>query len=333
MNQELIRRTDLMVSNFQAIKKTFVWDMNISKHFAAMIAANRDSIIDSEKIKKVRDYIKQETSWMSYFRGNSEFIVSSLLSNRTDYEALFDRVEDVYEIMKNAGFRRGSYLPLAALTLAMDEGKRSSQEKVDRAKHFYEMMKKNHFWLTGEEDYVLSSVLACSDLDIDGAFNDIEECYKILIHMKFGFSSKNELQNLSHILALGDEKAERKCARAEKIYSELKKMKCKLSYFGLTALGVLTLATDDNTPAAEEVKLVFDYLKTKEGYGSWSLDSGTRAILATIIVADYYADNIKNGLIESAISNSINSIIIAEQVAVAAAMSAAVTASAASSSS
>ena len=225
MNEELIRRADLMVTNFQSIKKTFVWDMNISKHFASLIAANKEKKIDPEKIKKVRDYIKQETSWMSYFRGNSEFIVSSLLSDRTDYEALFDKVEESYEAMKVVGFRRGSYLPLAALTIAMDEGNRGLSEKTERAKHFYEMMKKSHFWLTGEEDYVLSVVLACSNLDINSAFEDIEECYRLLIHKKFGFSSKNELQNLSHILALGDEVAEKKCDRAEKIYLELKKMK------------------------------------------------------------------------------------------------------------
>lgn len=79
---------------------------------------------------------------------------------------------------------------------------------------------------------------------------------------------------------------------------------------------------------------VYDYIYTKEGYGFWNLDKSMRTILASTIVSDFYVDEVKRGVLQVALGNSISAIIIAQQqaaVATACAASAAAASSSASS--
>jgi hypothetical protein len=192
-------------------------------------------------------------------------------------------------------------------------------------------MKHNHFWLTSADDYVFASVLATTDLDLKQLDLEVEKCYTLL--NQDGFHTGNDLQSLSHILAIGEESNIDKCKNAMKLYLGLKSEKCKLQYDGLATLGVLTLINQDIDKIVNEVKQVYDYIKEKEGYGSWSLDTSMRTILAANLVSDFYVDGMKKGVLQVALGNSINSIIIAQQQSMAAAIYAATAATATASSS
>lgn len=81
-------------------------------------------------------------------------------------------------------------------------------------------MEKNHWWLTSSDDYVLAAVLATTDLDIEETSNKIEECYNAL--KDNSFTGGNDLQTLSHILALGEESVNKKVTRVVELYEGLK---------------------------------------------------------------------------------------------------------------
>ena len=147
-----------------------------------------------------------------------------------------------------------------------------------------------------------------------------------------GFWKGNDLQSLSHILAIGEEEDIDKCKRAMKLYFGLKSEKCRLQYNGLATLGVLTLINQDVDKIIKEVKEVYNYIKEKDGYGFWSLDTSTRTMLAANLVSDFYVDGMKKGVLQIALGNSINAIIIAQEQAMIAAACAASTAAASSSS-
>lgn len=331
MDEKLKRKVNLMVSNYYELKKGFKWETPLIKHFGAMIHAVRDKRVDLEGLEEIKDYIKAETSWVSYFRGTNQFVLTNLLYFEENYRSFFNNMQEVYEMMKERGFSRSQYAPLAAYTIVKESPKEEWNYKLNRMSDFYSKMKENHRWLTSQDDYVFAAVLAVSDLNVVETAENIERCYKYLNNE--GFYKGNDLQTLSHVLAIGEEGVEEKCSKAVSLYNRLKEKGCKLQYSGLATLGLLALITNDINKITEEVEEVYDYIYEQDGYGPWSLDKSMRTIMSSTLVSDLYVDDIKKGVFQVALGNSINAIIIAQQqAAIAAAVAASTAASAAANS-
>ena len=331
MNDLLKKKVDLMVENYYELKSAFKWEAGLVHHFGAMINSTRERTVDKDKIEEIKRYIKLETKWSSYFRGVNSYIIANILCFEENYKQFFQNMLEVYDYMKTIGFKNSHYLPLAAYTLVKEVPRDQWNYRIKRMKAFYDSMKRNHFWLTSYDDYVFAVVLATTNLDVEETSQKIERCYSIL--NKEGFYKGNDLQTLSHILALGEEDVEEKCMKAIKLNQALSNKDCKLKYNGLAILGVLTLMTTDIDKMAYEIKEVYEYLYEKDGYGLWSLDKSMRTVLSASLVSDFYVEGIKSGILQVTLGNSINAIIIAQQQAAIAAACAASAAAAASSSS
>ncbi|MFD3156774.1 DUF4003 family protein [Haloimpatiens sp. FM7330] len=327
----LKQKVDLMVENYYKIKRDFKWDYTIVKHFMAMNLASQNKSVNTEEIQEIKNHIKKEVGLFSRFKGINLLILSSLLCLENNYKDFFKNMQMVYEKMKDAGFTSSEYLPLASYTIVKQVSIDKWDEKIERMKSFYSNMKKNHFWLTSTDDYVLAAVLATSDLDVEKSSEEIEKCYKLLNQR--AFTKGNSIQSLSQILAFGEEDVENKCSRAIFLYDKLKSEKCKLKYSGLTSLGVLTLIACDENKLVEEIKEVYDYIRGKSGYGMFSIEKSHVVMLSSSLVADSYIERIQKGLINVTLANSINAIVIAQQQAAIVAACAASSAAASSASS
>jgi hypothetical protein len=331
MNPVLKEKADLMVENFYELKSNFKWDTNLFKHFAAMVYSTRGRRLNSERLQEVKQFINDETSWTSYFRGTNKFIIASLLSLEENYAEFFRKMTEVYDRMREKGLRRSVQLPMAAYTITKEVPRDQWDEKIDRMLQFYNKMKENHFWITSSDDYVFAAVLASTDLNVSETTYNMERCYSYLNNE--GFYKGNYLQTLSHILAIGEETVEEKCSKAVKLHNSLKELGCKLQYHGMATLGLLALVSTDVDSMTRDIKDVYEYIYSKDGYGFWSLDKNMRTMLAATIVSDFYVDEAKRGVMQVALGNSITAIIIAQQQAAVAAACAASTAAASSSSS
>ncbi|MCX7885055.1 MAG: DUF4003 domain-containing protein [Caloramator sp.] len=321
MDSVLIRRVDLLSENYQMLKDRFKWDPPLVKYFGAMVYAMKEQNIDAEKIDEIKKYIKEHTSWTSYFRTTNSFMLSCLLSFEQNYEQFFNDMMSIFEKMKEDGIKNSLYTPWAAYIIAKEVQMGDYDFKIKRMKEFYSGMKKKHFFITSSDDYVFSAILSITDLDVDAALEKIEEIYNFL--NKLGFGKGNALQTLSHVLVLGEEDTNIKCERAVEIYKKLKEKKCSFKYSDLSSLGVLTLICDDIDKIVSDVKEVYDYIYTKKGFGFWNMASSVRTILSSNIVSSYYINGAKQGILPINLANSINSIIIAQnQVAIVAACSA-----------
>lgn len=310
-------KLDLMAQNYIELKEHFIWDANPIKHFCALIYAENNKTIDAEYIKEIRKYIKESTGWTSDYRGGNELILSVLLSLEEDYRNFFEELSIVHEMMRNADFKKGIYLPLAAYTIAKNVPSEMRTQTIERMKIFYSIMKENHFWLTSQDDYIYAAILGASELEPEVSMKKVEDCYNKL--NQEGFWKGNDLQSLSHILAFGEADISETCSKALRLYEILKKDKCKLQYSGLSTLGVLTLIVDDEEALVSEIKEAADYLSDKKGYGMWSLDTSLRVMLAASIVSSLYADDVKSGVLKASLAGSIQAITIAQQQAAAAA--------------
>ena len=314
MEALLKEKVDIMVANYQELKGNFKWDANLARHFGAMTHATKGLKVDVKLIEEIKNYLKEETSWTSYFRGTNGFLMANLLCFEEDYKEFFKNMVRVHEKMREAKFRKSPQLPLAAYTIVKESPIQEWDNRIDRMNAFYKKMKENHFWLTSADDYVFAAVLATTELDVQDTSDKIEACYSLLNHE--GLHKSNDLQTLSHVLALGEEEVNVKCDKAIKLYLGLKDKKCKLQYHGLATLGLLTLITNDVEKIINEIVEVYDYIYEKRGYGLLILDKSMRVILSSTLVSDLYVDDIKKGVLQIALGNSINAIIIAQQQAV-----------------
>lgn len=338
MDRMLQEKIDRMAENYERLKNGFAWDYDVVKHFGALMAVMDDREMDVVKIKEIREHIKSSQSFFSNFRGNNEFILAILLMMHDDYKATYKAVLDAHEGLKRFGFKDGMYLPLASYVIGTHVEQYRYNEVFKRMEDFYTDMKRNHFWITSQDDYVLSAVLATTECDVEDTSRDIETCYNLLATEK-GMYRGNELQALAHVLSLGEESAAVKCDRAIEIQRQLTDRKCRLNHHGLSSLGVLTLLGVNPMGIADEVVEVKDYLYQKPGYGFWSIDSNLRTILAAGILADYHADRMQRGegdklsLMANSVTSVVSAIMVAEQMAIMTAVIASGGAAAATSSS
>lgn len=324
MDNLLREKTEMMIANYNMLKSAFPWENTLVKHFGAIVNANYGKEVDIRRIEEIKHYIKENTSFASYFRGTNTFVLANLLSLQEDYISPFKNLLTVYELMKKYGFRSSVYLPLAAYAITQEVEMADWDFRLRRMEAFYKNMKSNHFWLTSPDDYVFAAVLATTDLEVDATSKRIENCYSILNSL--GFYKGNDLQTLSHVLALGESEDEAKCRKARELFVKLKDRKCKFYNNGLAVLGVLVLINQDVDKIVSDVVETYERIKSCKGYGMWSIDTSMRSILAATLVSDCYVKTMDPDVLQAAVGNSINSIIIAQQQAMIAAACAAMVA-------
>ncbi|MFK9090862.1 DUF4003 family protein [Bacillus salipaludis] len=176
------------------------------KHTLMMIAAMYVTNSKEFHLKKyldIAEYIKDNVGAFSYLKSAQRFSIAATLDTTTDDgKTNFHRFIEIYEKLIKNGFSRNAYSYIAAGTLLKVEPIRID-EIVQKTGDIYKGMKGNHFFLTSSSDYPLASILALCENDAEAIVNNVEEYYQAL--QEKGFSSGNDLQFLSHILALDSE--------------------------------------------------------------------------------------------------------------------------------
>ena len=226
LSNNLQYKCDLFAENYQILKKNFKWEYSMMLRLAGVICTNEGHKADVEAIKKAKQFIKNNTGVFSTFKDISFFVLSTLFSLEENPERMFLDTKRVYEEMKKLGFRSSPNLTLAAFSVAKQNSDQNAV--IGRAKEFYDSMKREHKFLTSWDDYGFAAMLATTDLDVAKATKEMEICYELL---KKNFGVGNELQSLTHILAIGEEQAESKCDRVIKVYESLNRKDCKASKY------------------------------------------------------------------------------------------------------
>jgi hypothetical protein len=316
------------VKEYQELKEAFKWDHNLIKYFGALMAVGEKRQIDAQRIKEIRKYMKEETSVFSQFRGMNELIIALMVWLEPQSEQYFDRTIEVYNELKDSGFKSGTYLPMAALILTKNEKKYAVNSMVERMHQFYDGMKAQHFFLTGQDDYVFAALLAATELNIESTLKLIDDFYHDLNSK--GFAKGNPLQSLSHVLVIGDESYDKKLDKLIRLSESFVSKGYKFRDYTMANMGVLALLTDTPEKLVDEVIELSDWLKTNKGFGPMSIDKKTRAVLAGSIIAHQYMDEGDVTFEKAVLANSIQALIIAQQVAMSAAIIATTTAASAS---
>lgn len=309
------------IASRDTIRNDFMWDNGYIIHVCAANLAAKGIAADSGKMAACKKLVNENTGIFSNFRGNVKLPVITYLAASENPEEKLEKSKKIYEVLKSY-FYGSEYLAYVSLVLAdmieLDE----AGEIAARSIRIYDLMRKEHPFLTGSEDSVFAVLLAFSEKSDEQLIGEMERVYT---YFKRKFDS-NAAQSVSHVLSLTDGDADAKCKRVEFIWDSLKNAGRKYSkYYEVAALAAFSLNEFDLSEAVDDILEVDKFLETQKGYGVFSIDKGTRLMHAVMLVSADYAGNTVSGT--TAVATTL-AMVAAQQAAMCAviASSAAVTA-------
>ena len=323
MRESLNQKCRLFIDNRDAVKTAFPMESSYLHTVCASIIANENRVADVEALKETRKMLKSRVNAFSSFRGTCELPIVAMLDVDSDPEWRFDKAVELYKGLKDHFFS-SEYLPMVAIILS---GTTEQENAAERTRRIYDLMKKEHPFLTSSEDCVFAAMLAMSPRSDEELIRDVETCYNIL---KERFSDRNAVQSLSHVLVLADSdrgSVSDKCRDTIRLFDLLKEKKHKYGAgYALSTLGVLATLPCGIDETARDIIEVSDFLKTQKGYGFFGFDRTERMMHAGMIVTSDHLGS--SEAMENAAVNSTVSLIAAQQALMCAVISVSLAASA-----
>lgn len=328
MRNELLTACQRFISNRDAFKEAGKWESSMLYPICAGVVQPKNRLVTPDEIKECKEMLKENTGVFSSFRGTVRLPIIAMLVSEFDSEKKLKNILEAYNALKKYFFA-GESLTLSAIAMTIVSDPLHYDETAQRAKNIYKLIKKKHPIVTSVDDSAFCVMLTLSKRSDEKIAEEIEKCY---IMLKNEFMSSDGVLSLSMIMSLCEEMSvEIKYGRAVELYNALRNrgIKYSRSYY-LPTLGAIAVTNADIPQTADDIKEVYDYLKTQKGYGFFSSSSKQeRALHALMIVAAQTAQMNTELGISSVISTVL---VIAAQVAACASATAAVAAANASSS-
>ncbi|HCK88235.1 MAG TPA: hypothetical protein DHW39_05430 [Erysipelotrichaceae bacterium] len=242
---------------------------------------------NEEMIALCKSILRENTSFISYFRGNGEEVFITMLATDDDPGRRMKLALAAYDFLKDY-FASSSFLPFLALTMARLVRPDAFADFSLRAKQIYDMMHDSHLWLTGQEDVAFSGLLALdSTRSNDELLEEMEYCFdRCSKGMTF---HHNAVQSVSHALTLcaGDRRT--KCDNLKLFLEalELSGIQIPKGYEQVSLAILPNLGIPLDTLVADFCA-VDDFLAVKDGYGFFGFSKRTRYMHDAMILSAYY---------------------------------------------
>lgn len=319
MRESLSALCSSFIENRDIIKASFGWESAYLYPVCAAVFTDKGQLADEASLKRCQAVLKDNTGFFSSFRSTVKLVMISMMAVDREPEERLQKTLQVYDGLREHFFI-SDYLPVASMMIADLAEPARYGEIAARTRHIYELMKKEHPFLTSGEDSVFAALLALSNLSDEQIAAETEECYELL---KAEFFSGNAVQSLSHVLALGDGPAADKCHKAMELYHSLKNQGYKYgTSYELATLGVLAMLPADTVSIVTDVMEADDFLAGQKGYGLFGIGSRQRLMHAGMLVSSDYMGQTNHMAMHSAAIGSTVSLIAAQQAAMCAAIAA-----------
>ncbi len=317
------------ISDRDDIKAAFAWESAYMYPICAAIFTDRRRPADIARMRECRAMLKAQTGVFSSFRGTARLTLLALLAVDERPEEKLRNALRVYELLKTR-FAASEYLAVASMVLAGLAEPARYEELAARTRSIYNLMKELHPFLTSGEDSVFAALLSLSGRSDEEIARETERCYE---RLKPLFFSRNAVQSLSYVLALGEGMAEEKCDRTAALFQLLKARGHKYGTdYELATLGVLALLPGELDALAAELIEVDGYLAAQKGYGFFGVGKKQRLMHAGMLVSSDRIGQQSFAMTSAAIGGTV-ALIAAQQAAMCAAIAASSAASASASSS
>lgn len=280
---------DKTISNYRFATQNLRYDGDYINHYCALLNGCYKKDIPYEEVKKIRKYIKDNTSKMSVFRGDILYIVSFLIAlSDEDKFKICDEILEVFDLLLEEGFKECEYLVLVAHSLVRYSRKEEIKFSMHKARHIFFIMKEKYGNLTKEDDYLLCVFLSlnCSSIEyIEEYMDKIFNC----MHDLNMFSS-NGVQCLTNSILLNDNKGS-----LEKVKSLIHKLQENDVRIGQQFLQLLGFMTKDQNinESIGLIKEIINYLCSEESEYNFYIDKDFRNMIAFFIAFFDDKSNVK----------------------------------------
>ncbi|MDR0897846.1 MAG: DUF4003 domain-containing protein [Oscillospiraceae bacterium] len=299
MHTEWQESLNLFTANATAMHKAFPWRNDGANRLAALACARQGKAVDAEAVRRCLVLIKESTNAFSGFRGDMQVYLAARLSLHADPGAFFSEAQRAHDLLKAAKFSAMNYRAIAAMQLAELCDPARFDEIAARAKAFYDGMKRDHFWLTGNDDTIVCVLLALSNLSVDDGLFRMEGLYQ---QFKPSFNGRNNLQALAQVLTLGGEGA---ADRLLPLDAALKAIKTRMDQaFTLPALGVLALLSAPAEEIAATLREMEKYLHAQKGFGSFVVGKQLRLLYAAGLLLREPIEGLPAGVFDALVVGS-----------------------------
>ena len=284
MNSRVIWLADRLAENREVLKKSVHMEPERMITAGAAVLTCQGIRADRDVLEECRAILKENTGALSEYRGMIRVPLLCRMAASGMPQYYLQSVQEIDErIRQTPKIRHVSriYRILAAMTVQEHSRETAASETVERMRALYTDMKKEHSWLTGEEDLPFAALMAVSGKDTTALTDNAEACYSILRNY---FRSGDVRQTLSHVLALSDEEPEEKCLRAADLADALRRMGHRVSTDRESV--ILAAAALTGVPAEEMAQAISDaddYLKQKKGFGNMTAGTQQRRMFAGLL--------------------------------------------------
>ena len=290
MKDTIIRKCDALIENEEVLHKGFMLENGLITTVAASSFADKGKSVDVEEFREARAILRKKEGALSEFRGRTELLVTAKMVASGNPEGFIDKVDEVYKKFQKGKFWGSTYRALTAMVIC-ECGKYSEADAIiEKTNAILEGMKKEHRFLTSDEDTCIASLLAMTDKSVEDILAELEEAYQ---GIRKGFAlHENAVYSLAQVMTTYGGSVEGKCEKVKELFEAFKAAGSKYGKgFELASLGTLVGVNVPAEQLAAEVIEVADYLKGKKGFGALDMGREIRQMFAAGIVVGDYAKN------------------------------------------
>ncbi|WP_226672596.1 DUF4003 family protein [Rossellomorea aquimaris] len=305
--EEVMSKLEEYQDIYSQLKKRLRWKVLDSRSLmmvASLYVTNKRSF-HIDRFMEISDYIKNEVGAFSTLKQEIRFTFAAMLDTRfDDYQSRFHEFLSVYDSLIDAGFSRGPFSYIAAMTMLSDGNKR--QGFAGHGMEVYKKMRYQHFFLTGHSDYPFALLLSQRAGDHDALIDRIEGFYHQL--NSAGFWKGNDLQSMSHILSLHSEWSQEELVqRCTVLYDTFKQVGIKPKAMFYPQIALLSFVEGD-VFLVNQVKNVWEELNSSKAF-KWHKDINLM-MAVNIIISDKVENN---AVMQVSLSTAIETLIQAQQ--------------------
>ncbi len=284
MNEVFQQKCQLLTENRNVIRKVAVFEGDTMAIAAAYIFTEAGVLADADRLKECWAVLKQEKGIFSEFRGLTEMIIVSKMALSLDPAGYLSRLNTVFKKIRKGRIFSSSYMVLAAISIADRTTPAEEDAAISLTKEILDGLNEAHRFLTDEEDLPMAALMALSGKDKDQLLLEAEAAYQ-MFKPEFAFH-KNAVQGLGLVIASLDGDLSLKCEKVCQIYDTLRARKIRYGKdYELAALGCLSATDTPTDQLVDEMIEASDYLKSKKGFGAWSIGKSERLMFAALLTA------------------------------------------------
>lgn len=279
MNKKVKDVCDYTVENYRYAIRNLRYDGDYINHFSALINGYYNKKIIYEDVKKVRLYIKNNTSKMSMFRGDMLYILSFLIClSENDNIEMCDSIIETFDMFLEERFKESEYLVLSAFSIVRYINKSDRLITIKRAKHIFNIIKQRYGNLTKDDDYLLCTLLAINGLELEYMTEYMDFIFNYIHNLKL--FSNNGIQCLTNSILLNNN--ENTPDKISKLLVALEDNELKIGYQFLQLFGVM-VENQDIEKSIFDMKEIIEYLCDEESEYNFYIDKDFRNMIAFVI--------------------------------------------------